>query len=73
MTNLIKLSITRKKLLQHESITPIKSGITSSQILQGQPYCFDFLILPKMAVKCIAPMKTGANSHHKNPPFDIKQ
>ena len=33
MVNLIKLLWTRKKLLQHESLTPIKSGITSSQIL----------------------------------------
>ena len=36
MVNLIKLFWTRKKLLQHESLTPIKSGITSSQILQIQ-------------------------------------
>ena len=35
-SSLIKMFITRKKLLQHESITPIKSGITSSQILQIQ-------------------------------------
>ena len=33
---LIKLLKTRKKLLQHESLTPIESGITSSQILQIQ-------------------------------------
>ena len=30
--SLIKLFITRKKLLQHESITPIESGVTLSQI-----------------------------------------
>ena len=34
--NLIKLFQKRKQLLQHESITPIESGITSSQILQIQ-------------------------------------
>ena len=31
-----KIVWTRKKLLQHESLTPIESGITSSQILQIQ-------------------------------------
>ena len=33
MVNLIKLCMTRKKLLQHECLTPIESGITLSQIL----------------------------------------
>ena len=33
MVNLIKLFGTRKKLLQHEYLTPIESGITLSQIL----------------------------------------
>ena len=36
MMNLIKLFRTRKKLLQHECLTPIKSGITLSQILEIQ-------------------------------------
>ena len=38
MANLIKLFITRKKLLQHESKTPIESKIISSQILQIKNY-----------------------------------
>ena len=33
MVNLIKLFRTRKKLLQHECLTPIQSGITLFQIL----------------------------------------
>ena len=36
MIILIKLFQKRKQLLQHESITPIESGITLSQILQIQ-------------------------------------
>ena len=36
MVNLIKLSRTRIKLLQHECITPMESGITLPQILQIQ-------------------------------------
>ena len=36
MVNLIKLFWKRKQLLQHECLTPIESGITSSQILQIQ-------------------------------------
>ena len=36
MANLMNLFQTRKKLLQHESITPIELGITFSQILQIQ-------------------------------------
>ena len=36
MVILIKLLQERKQLLQHECLTPIESGITSSQILQIQ-------------------------------------
>ena len=36
VVNLIKLFWKRKKLLQHESTTPMESGITQSQILQIQ-------------------------------------
>ena len=36
MVNLIKFFQKRKQLLQHECLTPIESGITSSQILQIQ-------------------------------------
>ena len=31
-----------------------------------------FLILPRMAVKCLVHLKTRAYSYHKDPPFDIK-
>ena len=36
MLNLIKLFRKRKQLSQHQCLTPIESGITSSQILQIQ-------------------------------------
>ena len=36
LVNLTKLFRKRKQLLQHECLTPIESGITSSQILQIQ-------------------------------------
>ena len=36
MVNLMKLSMTRIKLLQHECLTPMESGITLPQILQIQ-------------------------------------
>ena len=36
MVNLIKLFMTRKKLLQHGCLMPKQSGITLSQILQIQ-------------------------------------